>query len=49
MNFGRLIGISGIRGMVYGFYRNNILKNIIDSHRRAGPKEMICGILGIRN
>ena len=49
MNFGSLIGISGIGEMVYGIYRNNILKNIIDSHRRAGPKEMIYGILGIRN
>jgi hypothetical protein len=32
MNFGSLIGISGRREMVYGIYRNNILKNIIDSH-----------------
>lgn len=27
--------------MVYGIYRNNILKNIIDRLWRAGPKEMI--------
>jgi hypothetical protein len=42
MNFGSLIGISGQgndlsgfsrrREMVYGIYRNNILKNIIESH-----------------
>ena len=27
------------------FYRNNILKNIIDSHCHVGPKEMVYGIL----
>jgi hypothetical protein len=42
MNFGSLIGVSGIGEMVYGIYRNNILKNI---HCHAGPKEMVYGIL----
>jgi hypothetical protein len=32
-----LLGFSGIREMVYRIYRNNILKNIIDTHWRAGP------------
>jgi hypothetical protein len=49
MNFGSLIGFldkemiylnfSGIREMVYGIYRNNILKNIIDIHWHVGPRE----------
>jgi hypothetical protein len=41
MNFGSLIGVSGIGEMVYGIYRDNIPKNIINSHCHAGPKEMI--------
>ena len=45
MNFGSLIGVSGVGEMVYGIYRNNILKNISDSHCHVGPKEMVYGIL----